>query len=237
MLAAVPKCKPMDDSEAIKESPTKERSDADFSISRWYALFVCCNQEKRVAACLDSLSIEHYLPSYTSIRQWKDRRVKLDMPLFPGYLFVRLPLRERMKVLTIRQVVSLVGKKEAPSVISDDEVSGIRAGVEHGNAEPYEYLEVGQRVVIIDGVMRGMEGILLTIRSRARVVISLQSIGRAFVVEVSASCVRPLPERHDSSYRFPLPRSAPVAGCNGSPHLSQVPLTSAASPRAIIARN
>jgi transcription antitermination factor NusG len=213
------------------------RSADDFSVSHWYALFVCSNQEKRVAACLTSLSIEHYLPCYASIRQWKDRRVKLDMPLFPGYLFVRLPLRERMKVLTIRQVVSLVGKRDAPAVISDDEIAGIRAGVEHGNAEPHEYLEVGQRIVIIDGVMRGLEGILLTIRSRARVVISLQSIGRAFVVEVSASCVRPLSERCQPLDCFPLSRPAPALSCTGNPHLSQAALVSAASPRPMIEGN
>jgi len=217
------------------EQFVEQSSAADFSIPRWYALFVCSNHEKRVAAFLDSISIERYLPCYTSIRQWKDRRVKLEMPLFPGYLFVRLPWRERIKVLSIRQVVSFVGRKTAPSVISDEEIAGIRGGVEYGNAEPHEYLEVGQRAVITDGVMRGMEGILLTIRNRARVVMSLQSIGRAFVVEVSASCVRPLSDRPASLYRFPSPRSAPVPGCN--PDRSQQALVSAPSLRPMIEEN
>src|SRR5258708_30349721 len=131
------------------------------------------------------------------------------MRLFRGYLFVRLQLQEEMKVLTIRQVVSLVGRKNSPSPISDEEIAGIRAGVEHGNAEPHEYLEAGQRIVITDGVMCGMEGILLTVRSRARVVISLQSIGRAFVVEVGADSVRPLSARRDPHYRFLPPLPAP----------------------------
>jgi len=219
------------------ERSVEQRSGTDSSIPRWYALFVCSNQERRVAECLGSLSIEHYLPCYTSIRQWKDRRVKLSMPLFPGYLFVHLPLRERMRVLNIRQVVSLIGKKDTPSAISDEEITGIKTAVQDGNAEPHEYLEVGQRVVIIDGVMRGMEGILLNMRSRARVVISLQSIGRAFVVEVSASCVRPLSERHPSLYRFPPPRSMPVPGCSGKPHQSQAALVSAPSLRPMVEEN
>jgi transcription antitermination factor NusG len=175
---------------------------ADFSVSKWYAVFVRSNQEKQVEAHLNGLHLEHYLPCYSSVRQWKDRSVKLEMPLFPGYLFVRLPLQERMRVLTISQVVSLVGAKNSPSPISDDEIAGIRAAVEHGNAEPHQYLEVGQRIVITAGVMRGLEGILLTVRSRARVVISLRPIGSAFVVEVSADSVRPLPESRDPPYRF-----------------------------------
>ena|ERR1700675_15569 len=199
---------------------------ANFEESKWYALFVRSNQEKRVAVFLNSLRVEHFLPCYVSVRQWKDRRVKLEMPLFPGYVFVRLPFQERMKVLTIRQVVSLVGTKNSPSVISDSEIAGIRAGVEHGWAEPHEYLEAGQRIVITDGVMCGMEGILLTVRSRARVVISIQSIGRAFVVEVSANCVRPLHdwpmpmptttnESHDPANRFALSKSVALQGCAG----------------------
>ncbi len=207
---------------------------ADFTISRWYAVFVRSNQERQVAAYLNGLHMEHFLPCYTSVRLWKDRRVKLQMPLFPGYLFVRLPLQERMKVLTIRQVVSLVGKMNLPSPISDHEIAGVRAGIEHGNAEPYEYLEAGQRIVITDGVLSGMEGILLTVRSRARVVISLQSIGRAFVVEVGADCVRPLSQR-DPRYRFI--QSTPAPGGVDRPELPQVSLVRAASPRPMIEGN
>jgi transcription antitermination factor NusG len=210
---------------------------ADFTFPRWYAVFVRSNQEKQVAAYLNGLHVEHYLPCHTSVRQWKDRRVKLEMPLFPGYLFVRLPQQERMKVLTIRQVVSLVGRKNSPSPISDEEIAGIRAGVEHGNAEPHEYLEAGQRIVITDGVMCGMEGILLTVRSRARVVISLQSIGRAFVVEVGADCVRPLPARRDPHYRFVPSMPAPAPGGVDCPEPSQVSLVRAAVPRPMIERN
>jgi len=210
---------------------------ADFTVSKWYAVFVRSNQERQVASYLNGLHIEHFLPCYTSVRQWKDRRVKLEMPLFPGYLFVRLPLQERMKVLTIRPVVALVGKKNLPSPISDDEIAGIRAGIEHGNAEPFEYLEAGQRIVITDGVMSGMEGILLTLRSRARVVISLQSIGRAFVVEVSADCLRPLSQRRDPHYRFLPSIPQPPPGGVGRPELSQVSVVSAASPRPMIEGN
>lgn len=199
----------------------EQLSPADFEESKWYALFVRSNQEKRVARFLNSLRVEHFLPCYLSVRQWKDRRVRLEMPLFPGYVFVRLPFRERIKVLTIPQVVSLVGTKSSPSVISDSEIAGIRAGIEHGRAEPHQYLEAGQRVVIADGVMSGMEGILLSVRNRTRVVISLHSIARAFVVEVSASWVRPLN----------------VHGCVRGAEVPLVAIRSEATPRRMIEAN
>jgi transcription antitermination factor NusG len=207
---------------------------ADLNISRWYALFVRSHQERQVATHLSGLQLEHYLPCYSSVRQWKDRRVTLEMPLFPGYLFVRLPLQERMKVLTIRPVVALIGKKNAPTPISDCEIEGIRAGIEHGNAEPHDYLEAGQRIVITEGVMRGMEGILLAVRKRARVVISLQSIGRAFVVEVGEDCVRPLTERRTPPYEFISPMPSPVRGDAGDLERSQVLPVNAASPQSLI---
>jgi transcription termination/antitermination protein NusG len=163
---------------------------------KWYVLFVRSNQEKRVARSLSERGIEHFLPCYPSVRQWKDRRVKLEMPLFPGYAFVRLPFRERMKVRTVPNVVSLVGTRVSPSVISEDEISWIRLGLECGKAAPHEYLEVGERVEITYGAMSGMRGILLRRHNGARVVVSLDSIGRAFVVEVDAASVRPVSANH-----------------------------------------
>ena len=52
------------------------------------------HHEKRVAAELGARSVEHFLPLYSSVRRWKDRRVQLELPLFPGYVFVRLPFSE-----------------------------------------------------------------------------------------------------------------------------------------------
>src|SRR5262245_18811182 len=77
----------------------------DFFDSRWYVLFVRSNQERNIAHSLKQRGIEHLLPCYSSVRQWKDRRVRLEMPLFPGYVFVYLPLADRLQVLTIPYVV------------------------------------------------------------------------------------------------------------------------------------
>jgi transcription antitermination factor NusG len=170
----------------------RENDYTDFEQSRWYVLFVRSNQEKRVADRLSGRAIEHFLPCYTSMRRWKDRRVELEMPLFPGYVFVRLPFLERTKVLTLPNVVSLVGTRNAPSVVSEDEIAFIRKGTEHGGAEPHDCLEAGQRVVITAGAMAGMEGLLLRRQNKTRLIVVVQSISRAFSVEVEAACVKPL---------------------------------------------
>jgi hypothetical protein len=125
------------------------------------------------------------------MRQWKDRRRKLELPLFPGYVFVRLPFTERAKAISTPQVVCLVGGKTSPSAVSDEEIAWIKLGLEHGRAEPYQYLNVGERVVISSGALSGLEGLLLKIRNSTRVAVALDSIARAFVVEIDACCVKP----------------------------------------------
>lgn len=176
-----------------QQSASKES--LDFGHAQWYALYVRCNQEKNVAHSLNSRGVEHFLPCYQSLRRWKDRHVRLELPLFPGYVFVRLPVRERGKALLVPHVVSLVGTRSAPSAIAEDEIECIRRGLEHGKLEPHEYLRVGQRVVIVEGIMSGMEGILLRKQNQTRVVVSLDSISRAFAVEVETGWIKALAER------------------------------------------
>lgn len=157
----------------------------------WYALFVRSNQEKRVAQHLSGRDVECFLPCYASVSQWKDRRVKLEIPLFPGYLFVHLPLLERLKVLTVPNVVSLVGVKKSPHPIPDLEIEWIKRGVGLGKAEPHAYLKAGERVMIIEGAFAGVKGILLRAQNHSRVVVSVEAISRAFTVDIGLDCVGP----------------------------------------------
>jgi transcription antitermination factor NusG len=186
---------------------------ADAQQPRWYVLFVRSNQEKRVADALGGRDVEHFLPCYKSVRQWKDRRVTLEIPLFPGYVFLRLSLAERAKALTVSNVVSLVGNRNQPSAISDEEIAWIKLGIEHGKAEPYPYLKLGQRVVVTDGILCGMEGILVQRRNNTRVVVSLDSIVRSFVVEIDASCARPLAARSGATTHEQAAVSEIARGC------------------------
>jgi len=164
----------------------------DVNAPNWFVLFVRANQEKMTARRLQSHDVEHFLPCCRSLRQWKDRRVTLEMPLFPGYVFVRLPFRDRMTVLTLPNVVGLVGSRSVPSIVTPEEIEGIRRGVEHGNAAPHPHLTMGQRVAIVAGALRGMEGILVRAQNGTRLVVSVESIARSFAVEVDISCLKPL---------------------------------------------
>jgi transcription antitermination factor NusG len=159
----------------------------------WYAVYTCANHEKRVAAELHARTIEHFLPLYTSIRRWKDRRMTLDLPFFPGYVFVRLALAERLRVLQIPSIVRLVSFSGGPVALPDEEMEILRWGIsERSRAEPHPYLTVGRRVRITGGAFSGLEGVLKRKKNSLRVVVSLSLIQRSVAVDVDVADVTPI---------------------------------------------
>ena len=159
----------------------------------WYAAYTSANHEKRVAEQLSVRAVDHFLPLYSSVRRWKDRRVQLQLPLFPGYVFVRLALRDRLQVLEIPSVARLVGFNGSPTPLPDDEIAALKVGLESGvQAVPHPYLKVGRRVRITNGPFEGLEGILVRRKNELRFVISLELIQRSVLLDVDASWVEPV---------------------------------------------
>jgi len=155
---------------------------------RWFAAYTSANHEKRVAEQLMQRSVEHFLPLYGSLRKWRDRSVKLDLPLFPGYVFVRLAIRDRLRVLQTPGVAKLVGFNGMPAALPDDEIEALKKGMVRGvRAEPHPFLSVGRRVRVKAGPLEGVEGIVVRRKNRLRLVISLDLIHRAAAVEVEAA--------------------------------------------------
>jgi transcription antitermination factor NusG len=165
---------------------------ADFE-PHWYAAHTSARHERRVAEQLTGRSVEHYLAEYESVRRWKDRRVRLSLPLFPGYVFVRIPLCERLRVLTVPGVARLVGFNGRPAPLPSEEIEKLRQGLSVLEPRPHPFLTAGDRVQIVDGPLEGMEGILLRRKGLFRVVLSLDLIKSSICVDVEADSVRPLP--------------------------------------------
>jgi transcription antitermination factor NusG len=137
--------------------------------------------------------VESFLPLYSSVRRWKDRKVRLQMPLFPGYVFVHLALNERVRVLQVPGVAKLVSFGGLPTALPDEQVEGLRGGLDGQlRAEPHPYLTAGRRVTVKTGPLAGTEGILLRRRGNFRVVISIELIQRAVAVDVDVTDVEAL---------------------------------------------
>ena len=159
----------------------------------WYAVHTCANHEKRVRQQLDLRLVETYLPVYESVRHWKDRRVHRELPLFPGYLFVRLPLCDRLRVLQTPSVVRIVEFGGQAAALPDQEIETLRRGLTRElGVEPYPYLKVGRRVRVKTGPLRGLEGILVRKKNRSRFVICVDLIMRAVAVEIDVAELEPI---------------------------------------------
>src|SRR5260370_37555839 len=112
----------------------------------WFAAYTCANHEKRVVEHFEARAVEHFLPLYASARRWKDRRVQLELPLFPGYVFVRIAVGARLRVLEVPGVVRLVGFNGQPYPLAESEIESLRKGIMNGSRmEPHPYLSVGSR--------------------------------------------------------------------------------------------
>jgi transcription antitermination factor NusG len=163
---------------------------ASYFEQHWYVVYTCANHEKHVAAEIKVRDVEHFLPVYSSVRRWKDRRVNLELPLFPGYVFVRLALRDRLRVLQIPSVVRLVGFNGIPTPLGNDEMEAMRNGLAGAvHAEPCPYIQVGRRVRLKAGPLQGMQGVLLKKKSGYRFVLSLELLQRSVAVEVDSTDV------------------------------------------------
>lgn len=155
----------------------------------WYALQIRPRFEKTAATHLGSKGYEHYLPLYASRRVWSDRIKGLDLPLFPGYLFCRFDIHNRLPVLVVPGVMSIVGVSKIPAPISDEEILSVQrviaSGLQYG---PWPYV-VGQRVVVERGSLAGLEGTVVRVQSEMRLIVSLPLLHRSVCVEIDRDCI------------------------------------------------
>jgi transcription antitermination factor NusG len=168
----------------------------------WYAVYTCARHEKRIAEQFGQRSIEQFLPLYETVHRWKDRRVRVQLPIFPSYIFVRIRLTHQLRVLQIPGVVRLVCFNGKPVALPEWEISALQRGLSSGvRAEPYPYLATGRQVRIKAGPLCGLTGRIVRRKQNFRIVISVDSISRSIICEVSPEDVEAVgPTRASSAH-------------------------------------
>ena len=160
------------------------------STPRWYAAYTRSNHERTAAEQMKRRSIEHFVPTYETVRRWKDRRKRLEMPLFPGYVFVRVAIEERLSVLVVPGVVRLVGFDNRPVPVADEEIESLRTIANRRmHPEPHPFHPIGRKVRIRRGALEGVTGILVRQKGRVRLLISVDLIRQSAAVEVDSADV------------------------------------------------
>jgi len=169
-----------------------ERARTDAVTRPWFAVWTRSRHEAAVRNQLIGKGLEAFLPTLPRWSRWKDRRKRIDWPLFPGYCFVRVDPDEPLPVLTCAGVVTLVTFDGRPAAIPEAEIAGIRTLVESDlRYDPCPLVREGSRVEVVSGPLRGVAGTLVRKGPHARLVLSVDLIGQGVSVEVDAADVRP----------------------------------------------
>src|SRR5215831_16985008 len=153
--------------------------------AQWYAIQLRPRFEKLVALHLKDKGYEQYVPMYRSRRRWSDRVKEIELPLFPGYIFCKFDVTQRLPVLVIPGVISIVGSGRHPLPIPEHEISAVQkiigSGMRYG---PWPSLCAGQRVLVRYGPLRGLEGVVLEIKNTYHLVISVTLLSRYVSVAI-----------------------------------------------------
>jgi transcription termination/antitermination protein NusG len=154
----------------------------------WYAVRTRSRHEKAGAEMLSNLNIQHYLPLTLELRQWSDRRQRIEVPLFSGYLFVRISMLNstRLQVLKVPGIVAFVGNQGGPLPIPDIQIASVQTVLQAGvecSVDPL--LKQGDRVRVTKGALAGIEGTLIRANSTDRLLISIEMIHQSLSINIS----------------------------------------------------
>jgi transcriptional antiterminator NusG len=171
----------------------QDESDLCLQVASWYAVVIKSQQERMVSDVIQQKGIESFLPLFWAARRWSDRVKRLQLPLFPGYLFCRFAPGQRLHLLRTPGVKSIVSVGPDIAPVADDDIQRIRRMVTSGcTLEPWPFLQTGQKVRIHDGPLTGMEGILTEFRGAWRVLIGLELLQRSVIVQLAREQVTPI---------------------------------------------
>jgi transcription antitermination factor NusG len=160
----------------------------------WFVIWTAPRAEKRVAARIASQGIEQWMPAMTERHRWSDRWKEVALPLFPGYLFARASSSCVPQILRTPGVITLVKSGAKPARLSDSFIQALRAALANSphpataimEAQPFS---LHDEVVVQDGPLAGLRGVIQQLRTGHRLVVWIEEIGRGVAFTISESCV------------------------------------------------
>ncbi|HYD16520.1 MAG TPA: UpxY family transcription antiterminator [Candidatus Nanoarchaeia archaeon] len=162
-----------------------DKPGVEFDTPEWYIAMTKPRHEKRVAEQLAARGLTFYLPVHSAIRQWKNRRARVEFPLFPGYLFVHIAFRERLRALSVPGVLRFVDFGGRPAKLQQVEIDSLKLALAAGRTvEPHPFLNTGDKVRVSKGLLAGVEGILKKGADGYCLVVSVNEIMRSVSFDI-----------------------------------------------------
>ena len=168
---------------------------ADYDRS-WWTIYTRHQHEAVVSQHLTMKGFEVFLPVYDSVRQWKDRKKTISLPVFPCYVFVRGGLDRKLAVVTTPGVHMILHCGDRVAIIPEEEIQAIQRSMEgHIRVEPHPFLKCGERVRVKRGALEGVEGILVRKKNQSRLILSVNMISQSVAMEIDVADVEPIVQR------------------------------------------
>ena len=158
---------------------------------KWFAIYVKSRSEKKVFKLLEDIGIESFLPLITRVKQWSDRKKKVEEPLFRSYLFVKIPLSDYYTILNINGVVKFITFERKPVPVPENQIIAIKEYLSDTELQSidYEDFKEGEQVRIKSGQMKDLIGRFVKINGKHRVIIDIEAVGQSIPINIARSNV------------------------------------------------
>ena len=158
----------------------------------WYAIWTRSRHEQVVREQISRKQYDAFLPTIPKWSRWKDRKKKIDWPLFPGYCFAKFDPAEALAILKCTGVVNIVSFEGRPAPIPEHEIESIRTLISSDlQYDPCPLIKEGMMVEVVHGALKGVVGRLIRKGAHARLILTVDLIGQGVSVEVDAADVKP----------------------------------------------
>jgi transcription antitermination factor NusG len=156
-------------------------------VQHWYVAYTMPKHEKAIAERLKTDEIPCYVPLYSEARTWRQRKVKIDLPLFPCYVFVKMSLKTKARLLSAPGVVRLLSASGSAVIFPDEEMDVLQSSLKKWRARPYPFHSSGKRVRLKSGPFAGLQGTIIRRDGMRKLVVTLDLINSSMLLDVDIS--------------------------------------------------
>ena len=161
-------------------------------MEKWIAVYTKSRHEKVVIQKLENKNIEAYCPIFKERRQWSDRKRWVEFPLFRSYVFAKIELKNSIYILQTMGVHHIIKFQGNISIIPDEIIQNIKSMIDGGfTVEQVEYFVKGDEVIVVDGPLKGMDGIVVKIKNENKLVLKIEAIQQAIAVQIHPGYLKP----------------------------------------------